>query len=149
MNSVPRSTSDPIALMRMKLLLPSPSKRWSESNFSSLMLQRMQCPCVHYHPWCDDCQTLMEWEPPQPIRPMSSKLIPTFGQLKKAVKMHCQCHFKWQHKQRYLTKRACLEWREEQFQCTVVKRATPLAAWEARHQQAHQQRADHGAVPLV
>src|SRR6266702_944301 len=37
---------------------------------------------MHYHPWCDDCQTLMEWEQPPPIRQMSAQSIPTFGDLK-------------------------------------------------------------------
>src|SRR6266702_6976210 len=104
---------------------------------------------MQYHPWCDDCQTLMEWEPPKPTRPTSNKLILTFGQLKKAVKTHCQCHFEWQHKQRYLTKRACLEWREEQFQHTMAKQVAHLAAQEALHWQARQQHMDCGAVPPV
>ena len=146
---VPRNTSDLTSPMRMKSPLLLPSKRWSESNFNFLMSQRMQCPHMHYHPWCNECQTLMEWEPPQPIRLTSSKSIPTFGQLKKAVRMHCQCHFEWWHQQRYLTKRACLEWREEQFQHAMVKRATQLAAQEAQCLQACQQRIDHGAIPLV
>ncbi len=148
-NSVPRHMFDLTSLTRMKLPLPSPCKRWSESDSSSLMSQRAQCPCVHYHPRCNDCQTLMEWGPPQPIRMTSSKSILTFGQLKKVVRMHCQCHFEWWHKQRYLTKQACLVWREEQFRCTAVKWATQVTAQEAQHQQAHQQCADHGATPLA
>src|SRR6266571_1654426 len=99
-NSVPRSISDPTPPMRMPLLLLLPSKSWLESNFNSQTSSRSQCPCVHYHPWCDDCQTLMGWEPPQPIKLKSTKSIPPFGDLKMVVqaRSHYQSPFTTQIK---------------------------------------------------
>src|SRR6266702_6647582 len=84
-NFVPRSTSDPTSLTRTPSLLLLPSRSWSESNYNSQISKQLQCPHMHYHQWCEDCQPLMEWEPPQPSRPTCSKQIPSFGSLKKVV----------------------------------------------------------------
>src|SRR6266702_2098199 len=89
-SSVPRSMSDPTPARTPSPLLLL-SKSWSESNYSSQMSKWMQCPRMHYHPWCGDCQTLMGWEPPQPIKPKCSKQIPSFGSLKKTVEARARC----------------------------------------------------------
>src|SRR6266702_364171 len=85
-NSAPRNTSDPTSLTRTPSPLLLPSKSWSKSNFNSQTLLRNQCHCMHYRPWCDDCQTLMGWEPPQPTRLKSTRSILTFGDLKMVVR---------------------------------------------------------------
>src|SRR6266702_4805360 len=63
-NSVPKSISDPTSPMKTFSLLHSPNKSWHQSYSSFQALKRSQCPRVHYHPWCEDCQTLTEWEQP-------------------------------------------------------------------------------------
>src|SRR6266702_3204933 len=67
-NSAPRSTSDLTSPTRTSLSLPSLKKSWEQSYSSFQTSARNQCPRMHYHPWCDDCQTLMRWEQPPPIR---------------------------------------------------------------------------------
>src|SRR6266571_1812785 len=84
-NSVPRSTYDPTSLTRIFSLLPSPKKSWEQSYSSFQTSARSQCPHIHYHPWCDDCQTLTEWEQPPPIKQMCTRSMPTFGDLKMAI----------------------------------------------------------------
>src|SRR6266702_575922 len=146
-NFVLRSTSDPTSPMRMPLPLLLPNKSQTKSNYNSQVLEWLQCPRMHYHPWCSNCQTLMGWEPPQPITPKPKKSIPTFGQLKKVVRMHCQSPFRWQIKQQSEMKKVCSKWREEQFTQAIVKRNAHIAAWEALHHQAHWQHMDCGATP--
>src|SRR6266702_5152294 len=84
-NSVPRSIFNPMSPTRMPSQLPSPKKSWEQSYSSFQTSAWTQCPHVHYHPWCDDCQTLMEWEPLPPISLTCKQLMPTFGDLKRAV----------------------------------------------------------------
>ena len=97
----------------MNSLLHSPKKSWLESEKSSQNLRQYQCPCVHYHPYCDKCQTLMEWEPPLPIRPILKPSIMSFGTLKQ--KTCCWCLPEWRLKKAKEMKKVCLEWRQEQF----------------------------------
>src|SRR6266702_3343671 len=145
-NSVPRNTSDLTSPMRMPLPLLLPS--WSESNFNSQRLLRSQCPRVHYHPWCKDCQTLMGWEPPQPIKLKSTRSIPPFGDLKMVVqaRSHYQSPFTTQIKAQSTIKRVCSTWRDQQFTRATAKRREQLAVQEALHRQAHQQRVAHGTT---
>src|SRR6266702_3499138 len=147
-NSVPRSTSDPTSLTRMPSLLLLPSKKWSKSNFSSQTLDRSHCPRVHYHPWCSKCQTLMEWEPPQPIKQKSTKSILPFWDLKTVVKgrSHFWSHFWTQIEAQNALKRTCSTWRDKQFTRAVAKRSGQLAAQEALHWQVHRQCAACGAA---
>src|SRR6266702_1422917 len=95
-NSVLRSTSDPTSPMRTPSPLLLLSKSWIKSNFNSQTLLRSRCPHVHYHPWCDECQTLMGWEPPQPIKLKFTRSIPPFGDLKMVVqaRSHCRSPFR-------------------------------------------------------
>ncbi|SRR6266702_471961 len=148
-NSVPRSTSDPTPLMRTPLPLLLPSKSWIESNFNSQTLSRSQCPRVHYCPWCDNCQTLMGWEPPQPIRPKSKKSILPFGDLKMVVQARSRfwSPFTTQISAQNAIRKVCSEWRDEQFVRAIAKRNGQCAAWEALRQQVHQQRVDCGVRP--
>src|SRR6266702_4441369 len=148
-NFVPRSTSDPTSPTRTPLLLLLPSKSWIESNFNSQTLSRSQWPCMHYRPWCDDCQTLMGWEPPQPIRPQSTKSILLFGDLKTVVQVRScfQSPFVTQISIQSAIRKICSEWRDEQFTRAVAKRNGQRAAQEARRWQVHWQRMDHGVRP--
>ncbi len=150
-NSVPGSTSDPISPTRTPSPLLLPSKRWSKLNHNSQTLLRSQCPCVHYHPWCNDCRTLMGWEPPQPIKLKSTKSIPPFGDLKTVVQGRSlyQSPFATQIKAQSTIKKVCSTWRDEQFTRAIVKRSGQLAAWEVLRWQAHRQCVAHGAEPQV
>jgi len=126
---------------RMPSPLLLPSRSWSESNFNSQTLLRSQCPCVHYRPWCDECQTLMGWEQPQPIKLKPKRSIPPFGDIKTVVqaRSHYQSPFTTQIKVQNDLKKVCSMWRDEQFARAIVKRSVQLAAREALRQQAHQQ----------
>src|SRR6266702_3314804 len=150
-NSALRSISDPTPPTRTPWLLLLPSKSWIESNFNSQTFNRSQCPCMHYHPWCNNCQTLMGWEPPQPIKPKSTKSIPPFGDRKTVVQVR-SCYwspFMTQIKAQNVLKKVCLMWRDKQFTKAIVKRSGQLAAQEALHRQACQQHMAHGAAPRV
>src|SRR6266702_961538 len=148
-NSALRSISDPTPPTRTPWLLLLPSKRWIESNFNSQPFNRSQCPCMHYHPWCNNCQTLMVWEPPQPTRLKSTKSIPPFGDLKTVVQARSrfQSPFMTQIGAQNTLKKVCSKWRDEQFARAITKRSGQLAAQEALHQEAHQQCADCGVGP--
>src|SRR6266702_1769088 len=139
-NCVPRSTSDPTLL----------SRSWLESNYNSPMSPRLQCPLMHYHPWCKRCWTLMEWEPPQPIRRMPKKSIMPFKDLKKVVmeRSHYQSPFGWQIRVQEAHKKLCLDWREEQFARAIAKQSRQLVAQEPLCQQAHQQHKHQGVRTL-
>src|SRR6266702_3728830 len=145
----PRSTSDPISLKRMPSPLLLPSKSWSKSNFNSQTLARSQCPRMHYCPWCDNCQTLMGWEPPQPIKLKSTRSILPFGDLKMVVwaRSHFWSPFATQTNAQRELKKVCSEWRNEQFTRAVAKRSGQHTAWEELRWQAHQQRMDCGVRP--
>src|SRR6266702_2223578 len=148
-NSVPRSTSNPTSLTKTFSLLPSLKKSWEQSYSSFQTSARTQCPRMHYHPWCNDCQTLMEWEPLPPISPTCKKLIPTFGDLKMAVqeKSCCQSPFVNLSVIRGAIKKVCSTWREEQFTRAIMKRSAKMAAWEALRQSVHQQHVACGVAP--
>jgi len=82
-------------------------------------------PHMHYHPWCDDCQSLMDWELPQPTKPRPKKSILPFGDLKTVVKARL-CYwspFATQIKAQNALARITLEWRDEQFARAVIKRS--------------------------
>src|SRR6266702_4310425 len=150
-NSVPRSTSNPISRMRISLLPPLPKKSWGQSYSNFQISKRSQCPHVHYHPWCDDCQTLMEWEQPLPIRMTCTTSTRTFGDLKMAMReksLYLSLFKSPSISQRAIWK-VCLTWREEQFAKAVTKRSAKMAAQEALHWSVHWQRAACGAVPPV
>ncbi len=66
----------------MNSLLLSPRKSWLECERSSQTSRRRQCNCVHYHPYCKRCQTLMGWEPHQLMKQTPKRLIMSFGKLK-------------------------------------------------------------------
>src|SRR6266702_7602804 len=85
-NSVPKSISGPTSLTRISSPPLSPNRSWHWSYSSFQISKRSQCPRVHYHPWCEDCQTLMEWEQPPPIRQTYKTPIPTFGDLKMVIR---------------------------------------------------------------
>ncbi len=149
-NSVPRNISDPMSLTKTFSSLPSPSKSWEQSYSSFQTSARSQCPHIHYHPWCDDCQTLMAWEQPPPIRQTCKQSTPTFGDLKMAIweKSRYQSLFRTTRTQDAIRK-VCSTWRDEQFARAVTKRSARMAAWEALRRAAHWQCAAHGAAPTA
>src|SRR6266702_346610 len=150
-NTAPKSISNLISLTKTFSSLPSLKKSWEQSYSSFQTSARNQCPHVHYHPWCDDCQTLMGWEQPPPIRWMSARSIPTFGDLKMATreKSRYQSLFGRPSTSQEAVKKVISTWREEQFARAVAKRSAKMAAREALRQSAHRQRAACGAAPPV
>src|SRR6266702_1235114 len=150
-NSVPRSTFDLTSPMKTSLWPPSPKKSWEQSYSSFQTTSRAQCPHMHYHQWCDDCQTLMEWGPLPPISQTHKKPIPTFGDLRLAVweKSCYQFLFATQTTTRSAIKKVCSTWREEQFARAIAKRSAKMAAQEALRQSVHQQHTACGAIPPV
>src|SRR6266702_3455254 len=148
-SSVPKSIFDPIPPMRTSLLPHSPNKSWHQSYSSIQTLTLAQCPHVHYHPWCDECQTQMEWEQLPPIRPTYKKLMPTFGDLKTAVQERSRCRSPLKNPSglQAAIRKVCSLWREEQFAKAIARRSAKMAAREALHQSVHRQRAAHGAAP--
>jgi len=89
----------------------------------------------------------MEWEQPQPIKPKPKHLTPTFGQLKKAVRMHCQCLSESKAQRQSKMEKMCIWWREEQFRQAVMKQCAHIAAQEALCWQARWRCKDCGAAP--
>src|SRR6266702_4923792 len=85
-SSAQRSTFNPMSPMKTSSPLPSLKKSWEQSYSSFQTSARSQCPRIHYHPWCDDCQTLTGWEQPPPIKQMYTPSRLTFGDLKMAIK---------------------------------------------------------------
>src|SRR6266702_1254990 len=148
-NSAPKSISDPTSPTRISSPPLSPNRSWHQSYSSFQISKRSQCPRVHYHPWCDDCQTLMEWEQPPPIRQTCKKQIPTFGDLKTVVRERSryQSPFTSQRESQTALRRVCSTWRDEQFARAAAKRSARMAAREALRRLVHQQRADRGAAP--
>ena len=149
-NSVPRNTSDPTSPTKTSLPLPSPNKSWHQSYSSFQTSTRSQCPCMHYHPWCDDCQTLTVWEQPLPIKPTYKTSIPTFGDLKTVIreKSRYRSPSKSPSASQAALQKVCSTWRE-QFAKAVAKRSIKMAVWEALRWLVHRQHVDHGAVPQV
>src|SRR6266571_3248271 len=145
----PRSISDPTSLTKTFLPPPSPNKSWHQSYSSFQTSTRSQCPRVHYHPWCEECQTLTTWEQPPLIKRMCKKSIPTFGDLKTVIreKSRYQSPFASQSASQIALWKVCSTWRDEQFAKAVAKRSAKMAAWEALHRSVHRQRAACGAAP--
>src|SRR6266702_763726 len=146
-NSVPRSISDHTSPMKTSLPPPSPNKSWHQSYSSFQTSTRSQCPRMHYHPWCEDCQTLVTWGQPLPIEQKCKKLMPTFGDLKMVVRArsHYQSPSKSPSTSQAAIWKVCSTWRDEQFARAVAKQTAKLAAREALHQLVHWQCVDHGA----
>src|SRR6266702_1397090 len=150
-NSVPRSTSDPTSPTRISSPPLSLNRSWHQSYSSFQISKRSQCPRVHYRPWCEDCQTLMEWEQPPPIRQTCKTPIPTFGDLKTVIRERSRYRspFMNQRESQTALRKVCSTWRDEQFAKAVAKRSARMAAREALRRAVHRRRADHGAAPLV
>src|SRR6266702_369443 len=150
-SSAPKSISDLTPPTKISSPLPSPNKSWHQSYSSFQTSTRSQCPRVHYHPWCEECQTLTIWEQPPLIKQTCKKSIPTFGALKTAIRERSRCRspFKSQSASQTALRKVCSTWKDEQFAKAVAKRSAKMAAREALHRQVHQQRADRGAAPLV
>src|SRR6266702_4129381 len=141
-NFVPRSIFDPTSPTRTSSPLPSPRKSWHEYERSSQTSRRQQCPRVHYHPYCDECQTLMGCEPRRPTRLTSKRSTMSFGRLKE----YCESLPMWRELKMQSLKKMSVQWREEQFARAVYKRNAAKAAREAQRRQAHRQRMDRGAA---
>src|SRR6266702_696370 len=150
-SSVPRSTSNHTSPTRTSSPLPSPNKSWHQSYLSFQTLTRSQCPRVHYHPWCEDCQTLATWEQPLPTKPTYKKSIPTFGDLKTVIwaRSHYQSPSGSPSTSQTALRKVCSTWRDEQFARAIAKRSTKMAAWEALRRTVHWQRTARGAAPPV
>src|SRR6266702_1051696 len=148
-NSVPKSISNPTSPMRISSPPLSPNRSWHQSYSSFQISKQSQCPRVHYRPWCEDCQTLMEWEQPLPIRQTYKKPIPTFGDLKTVIreKSRYRSPFTNQRESQIALRKVCSTWRDEQFAKAVAKRSARMAAREALRRAVHQRHADHGAAP--
>src|SRR6266702_7149823 len=148
-SSVPRSTSDPTSSTKTSSQPHSPNKSWHQSYSSFQNSTQAQCPCMHYHPWCDDCLTLTEWEQPPPIRQTRKPSRPTFGDLKTAVRERSRYRSpsKTPSASQAAIRKVCSQWRDEQFAKAITKRCAKMAAQEALRWQAHQRRAARGAAP--
>src|SRR6266702_2314945 len=148
-NSVPKSISDPTSLTRTSSPPPLPNKSWHQSYSSFQISTRSQCPRVHYHPWCDECQTLTTWEQPPLTKPTCKKRIPTFGDLKTVVRerSHYRSPFANQSASQAALRKVCSMWRDEQFARAVAKRSARMAAREALCRSARRQRAARGVAP--
>src|SRR6266571_5716152 len=123
-NSVPRSTSDPTLPTKTSSLPLSPNKSWHQSYLSFQTSTRSQCPRMHYHPWCEDCQTLATWEQPLPTKPMCKTSIPTFGDLKTVIqaRSHYRSPSKSPSASQIALRKVCSTWRDEQFAKAAAKR---------------------------
>src|SRR6266702_1487947 len=146
-NYVPKSISDPTSLTKISSSPPLPSKSWEQSYSSFQTSSRLQCPRMHYHPWCEDCLTQMEWERPPPISQTSKTPILTFGELKTATreKSLYQSHFAIQTGMHKTVRKICSQWREELFAKAVAKRSAKMAARGALLRSVRQQREGLGA----
>src|SRR6266702_1505859 len=150
-NSAPKSISGPISQTKTFWLPPSPSKSYHQSYSSFQNSTRSQCPRVHYHPWCEDCQTLTTWGQPLPTKPTPKTSIPTFGDLKTVVQAR-SCYrspSKSLSASQTALRKVCSTWKDEQFAKAAAKRNAKMAAREALHRTVHRQRAAHGAAPPV
>src|SRR6266702_2197571 len=150
-NCVPRSTFDPTSPTKTSSSHPSLNKSWEQSYSSFQTSSRLQCPRVHYHPWCKDCLTQTEWEQPLPISQTSKMPIPTFGELRTATreKSLYQSHFATQTGMHKTVHKICSRWRDELFARAVAKRSTKMAAREALRQSVCRRRKDPGAGTVV
>src|SRR6266702_2389177 len=150
-NSALRNTFDPTSLTKTFSLHPSPNKSWHQSYSSFQTSRRSQCPRMHYHPWCEECQTLTIWEQPPLTKPTCKKPIPTFGDLKTVVRerSHCRSPFVNQSASQTALRKVCSTWRDKQFARAVAKRSAKMAAREALRWSVHWQHVDRGAAPPV
>src|SRR6266702_2790387 len=148
-NSVPRSISDLTSKMKTSLLPPLPKKSWEQSYSSFQTSSRLQCPRIHYHPWCDDCQTLTIWEQPLPTEQMCKTSILTFGDLRMVVREKSRCQYLSRNPSasQATIKKVCSTWRDEQFARAVAKRSARMAAREALHWSVHWQCVARGVAP--
>src|SRR6266702_3181028 len=138
-NYAPRSISDHTSLTRNSSSHPSPNKSWHQSYSSFQTSACSQCTHMHYHPWCDDCQTLTAWDPLLPNNPMCKTPIPTFGDLKTVVweKSRCQSRSKKSSASQTALQKVCSMWRDDQFRRAVMQRCAKLAAREAVRRSVH------------
>src|SRR6266571_3602534 len=144
-NSVPRSTYDPTSRTKTNSPLPSLRKSWLEYKRSSQTSRRRHCKHIHYHPYCERCQTLMDWEPHRLTKPTPKHLIMSFGKLKE----YCESLPAWGEQQPQSPKKISIQWREEQFARAVYKRNGAKAAREALRRQTHRRREAPGvALPV-
>src|SRR6266702_4774428 len=150
-NYVPRSTFDPTSPTIISSLHPLPSKSWEQSYSSFQTSSRLQCPRMHYHQWCEDCLTQMEWEQPLPISQMSKTWIPTFGELKTGVreKSLYQSRFATQTGMHKTVHKICSWWKDELFAKAVTRRSATMAAREALRRSVHRRRKGLGAGTVV
>ena len=125
--------------------LPLPKTSWHEYERSSQISRRQHCPCMHYHPYCDGCQTLMGWELRPPIKPTPKRSTMSFGKLKE----YCESLPAWGELKAQSPKKVSIQWREEQFARAMYKRNGAKAAQEALRQQVRRRREDPGvALPV-
>src|SRR6266702_4984589 len=148
-SSAPKSISDHTSPTRTFLPLPSPNKSWHQSYSSFQTSTRSQCPCMHYHPWCEDCQTLTVWEQPPRTKQTCKRPILTFGDLKTVVqeRSHCRSPFTNQSASQTALRKVCSMWRDKQFAKAVARRSAKMAAREALRRTVHGQCAACGAAP--
>src|SRR6266702_673971 len=150
-SSAPRNISNRTSPTKISLPPLSPNKSWHQSYSSFQALTRSQCPRMHYHPWCEDCQTLTIWEQPPLIKQTCKTSIPTFGDLKTVIRERSR--YRSPSKRPSVSQLAlryvCSTWRDEQFAKAVAKRSTKMAAREALRRSVRRQRVDHGAAPLA
>src|SRR6266702_6464911 len=140
-NYAQRSISDHTLPTRTSSSPHLPNKSWHQSYSSFQTLTRSQCPHVHYHPWCEDCQTLTAWEQPPLTKQTCKKSIPTFGDLKTVVRgrSHYRSPSANQSASQTALRKVCSTWRDEQFAKAVAKRSAKMAAWKALHRSVHRQ----------
>src|SRR6266702_1685856 len=150
-NSAPRSISDHTSPTRISSLLPSLNKSWHQSYSSFQTLTQSQCPHMHYHPWCEECQTLTTWEQPLLIKQTCKKSMPTFGDLKTVIRERSRYRSPSGTLSASQTalRKVCSMWRDEQFARAVAKRSAKMAVQEALRRSVHWQCADRGAIPPV
>src|SRR6266571_6616052 len=137
-----KSISDLTSLMKTSSPHPSPKTSWEQSYSSFQTSSRLHCPCVHYHRWCEECLTQMEWEQPRPISQTSKMPIPTFGELRTAMreKSLYQSRFATQTGMHKTVHKICSQWRDELFARAVARRSAKMAAREALCQSVRWQR---------
>src|SRR6266702_629839 len=150
-SSALKSISDPMSPTRTFSPLPSLNKSWHQSYSSFQTSTRSQCPRMHYHPWCEDCQTLTIWEQPPLTKQTCKRSMPTFGDLKTVVqeRSHYQSPFANQSAAQTALWKVCSMWKDEQFAKAVAKRSAKMAAQAALRRSVHRQRMDRGAAPPV
>src|SRR6266702_2863075 len=148
-SSAQRSIFDPTSPTRTSSPHPSPNKSWHQSYSSFQTSTRSHCPRMHYHPWCEECQTLTTWEQPPLIKQTCKKPIPTFGDLKTVIRARSRYRspFASQSASQTALRKVCSTWKDEQFAKAIAKRSAKMTAWEALRRSVHRQRAARGAAP--